>query len=648
MKKQRWLKFAVSVILMLLCCFGLEMWFQRELLSLPSDQKGIDNLSLDDIYYTGLVREGEFLRLTGDAGKIAIPLGGRYVNKFRYHFDYAGLMNADISVRYVNEYGNDVGDRLEIADRNSSRLSSSVVNIGKKVNTITFQISREGLNEAGLDHIDFSVMELSLYGFAIENKPGISIPRFLFFFSSFLFAGILWINREKIGTCVEKGFLLTALWMGMVLILLMPVNKTGWDEEVHFRETWTLSEFPGYFHVSEGIAEFFSAGMHTWPMNQPGSIEEKVELEHWLDETGNYLDGEQKLPTGWPNLNIHSYFGPAVVIKLFRLFGLPFTMLFRLGRFVNLLIYAVLLYLAIKTVPYGKRIMAVIGLMPTSIFQACVYTYDGILTALMYLGLALLLAELEKENEPLKLNKYLVTGAILFLGCIIKAVYAPMILCALLLPKTKFQSDQVRRWMRLGIILAFFALIAYFVLPVLLHPAQSGDLRGGATSEKGQLDYIFGHPFVYAGILLRSILKTLPDYLAGPSVFGQMGYLLPGKLDYIVYILVVFVIITDTQKPGSFILNGRQKLWTFLMIGFSIAMVWTSMYIAYTEPGVIGINGVQARYYIPLLYPIYLLFNTNRIQNNIKAKDYNLGVYLTIGVILVFTIYHSVLIPINL
>ena len=54
----------------------------------------------------------------------------------------------------------------------------------------------------------------------------------------------------------------------------------------------------------------------------------------------------------------------------------------------------------------------------------------------------------------------------------------------------------------------------------------------------------------------------------------------------------------------------------------SVALVWLAMYLAFTPIGADAIEGVQARYFIPLLLPAaYTLWN-NRIQIKVSKQRY--------------------------
>lgn len=60
------------------------------------------------------------------------------------------------------------------------------------------------------------------------------------------------------------------------------------------------------------------------------------------------------------------------------------------------------------------------------------------------------------------------------------------------------------------------------------------------------------------------------------------------------------------------------------MIGLSVALIWTSLYMAYTVPGVEMINGVQGRCYKPVLPLLYIFLSSFHIHLNIGEDNYRL------------------------
>ena len=105
------------------------------------------------------------------------------------------------------------------------------------------------------------------------------------------------------------------------------------------------------------------------------------------------------------------------------------------------------------------------------------------------------------------------------LGCLPKAVYAPLILSGLFLGKDKFYSKRDEYVFKGSIIIAFLALMASFVLPALNPSNDMSDSRGSKTDSGQQMKYILGQPIAYAIVWLKNVLKTFQEYIMGGSAF---------------------------------------------------------------------------------------------------------------------------------
>ena len=55
-----------------------------------------------------------------------------------------------------------------------------------------------------------------------------------------------------------------------------------------------------------------------------------------------------------------------------------------------------------------------------------------------------------------------------------------------------------------------------------------------------------------------------------------------------------------------------------------IGLVWTALYISFTEAGIEEILGTQARYYYPFIFIFYLCFQTDKIKNTIELEKYQM------------------------
>lgn len=611
-----------AVVFILAAGFLLELFCNIPVLrtSLP---ERMYEVPLEQISYEGFVKKGDQLELEGESGTIHIALNGRYVEKLCYSYAYEGLLNMKIRAAVYNSYGElRERDALNVLDRNSKVLNRSYVKIGKRVDSIDLSVSRSDLFEPGLAYLDFHSYGLSLTGFQVLSRPSFNGYRLCFFFCLLGLVALLTIGKRYLGQRIEVGFLLISLSVGTLISLSLPANKVSWDEEIHFAQAFWLSNYRSPVHVSPAIANEFIAGVDTWPYNQPGTLEEQRDFNAYLDQAGNYKTGEILWSTDLNKTIFTGYTGMAVMLKIGQLFHIPFSFLFKLGRLGNLFVYCIVLYFAIKKIPVGKGIMAFLGMMPEPMMLAGVYSYDPTVTAFLYLSLAYIIWAILEPEQKLSWKEYGIICLSFFWGCRIKAVYAPLLLIGLLIPASHYRSKKERQLMRTGFLLMVAGLMASFVLPVLISPAETGDIRGNATSEAGQMAYVLGQPLSYAWILICNIVRTLSSYLFGEGALGTLGHQGTVAFPWLLYTGSVAVILTNGQSSCGKRLSGKQKLWISLFIGAAVVLIWTSMYLVFTTPGNTYIEGVQGRYYLPFLFLIWLVLNPKCLIIHLKNADY--------------------------
>jgi uncharacterized membrane protein len=242
----------------------------------------------------------------------------------------------------------------------------------------------------------------------------------------------------------------------------------------------------------------------------------------------------------------------------------------------------------------------------------------------------------------------------IFLAAIIlagwtKAVYIPLILVAFLLPEQKFQSKRNMILFRAGILVIFFAIMATFVLPTVINPPATGDLRGGDTSISGQLHFIMNDPIFFARLLLKSMWESLGSYFLGSSTYVNFAYLgvSNNNCSYFSIIIILFAVFTDAVKDDKFTFKRSSKLFILAIIFSVMCLIWTALYLAFTPVGGNQINGVQSRYYLPLAIPLLFMVRSTLIETKISAAVLNRIVFAGCTFIALFTVYDYVLKPFN-
>lgn len=600
-----------------------------------------EKVSKSAISVEGAVYENNEIILEKEESKIFINVNNRYVNKLSYDFAKSNLelmVNATISVEKENVYGN--YEIESINDNNPYLLSKSIVRIDEKVKKIiiTFPNTQE---------------EVRISNIQISNEVRYSKERMFFFFSLYTLITVIILTRKVWCSKPENVFLIMALSVGTVFVWLLPASKTGWDEEAHFKRAYTLP-ITSTSIVTPTVNEYGVVSLTSWPYNLTQSKEEKMELAEVLNCRADYRDEnyvENFTTSNKDNVfhlyNLH-YIPSAIGIKIGQLLNLNFYYVYILGRWFNLIAYSVIVFFAIKKLNIAKNIMAAIALMPTPIFLASTYSYDAIVTALIFLGIAYLISELIDKANTFSIKNMIIALSSIAIGSLAKAVYIPIVLIGLLFPKEKFKNKKQYLIFKISIIIVFLLLMSTFVLPSIISPSETGDIRGGNTSTSGQMKLIFSQPLSYFTVFIDNVKDTFLDYTIGKSSLGLMGHISSSPCISLIIIFITALIFTDSREDDMGSLTVKEKVGIGVCIAVVVALIWTALYLSFTEVGKTQIAGVQGRYYIPLLFLMFLLIRPTNIKNKIDKDKLYLIIYGLVLYILFKTIYECILLPYNL
>ena len=569
--------------------------YNFDLLMLPSEERGVISLMEEAEIYDG-ASEGERLA--------EIEMDPIYISKLVFSAE----ATAGIAPRIELQAETSEGEVFAYSDINPIYIGEEYINLRRD------DITRLSISALGSDIADIRII----------NEPSADPYVFLLGAAAGLCIGLLCLFGAELKSRPELAFFIIAILLGGALCLCLPRDKVGYDEEEHLKGIFGLVSLPEQtMHISDSIYHQLSVNEFSSPLISPGSEEEMAELDRWLWGSGDYRSGQQEFY--YPTLinRAPAYAFQALGMKLGMLLGLPWPLVILMSRLSNLLMYALLMYAAIRRTPFGKWLMLVIGLFPQNLFMAATFSYDPFVNGCLSLGLAFILSAFIKlrDGESGALRNYVLSGTAIFFGCLPKAVYAPMALIlwapflAVLLGKHKKKEDKLsgRAVFILIPALICICLVAAFILPTVLAPQSGGDARGGATSEVSQVGYILSHPLSYAGLLIFEILDWFTKCFVGPDCSTFMGNVVSGTsasrgFYRSFYLLLLSGCFIEPVIEGvRYRFRAMERIWILLMCGASVVLVWTSMYVAFTVPGADRIAGVQGRYFIPFLFPLYLL-----------------------------------------
>lgn len=441
------------------------------------------------------------------------------------------------------------------------------------------------------------------------------------------------------GAHPERMFLLLTLCIGIVYAVLLPkATVVSLDDESHYRRALQTS-YVGTTYYTEADYDMIRQRLpNSHGVREDAYNTNRINNEYELGVV-EVEEAPGLLTTSLP------YLPSAAAMWLVRVLGGSFTQIFVAGRLGNLLCYGVVMYFALKRLPRGKLLAAVIALFPMTIFTASNYSYDGWCVAFLALGTALFLDEYCHRERKLDWLHWAGILVCLAFGCLPKAIYFPVFLMCLFMPREKFRTGKHRKLYLVSVIAVTLLVALTFVGPFLLtggNGARFTDTRGGSdVSASGQFQYILSHPVEYTQLLLRFLFGTYfnPDFVL-PFAVSYQAYMpaIPCGVFFAGLAVLLFFFEQTRQDRSEPLRLPSPGLKIASAVSFFCAccLVATSMYVAITPVGADTIQGCQERYMMPVLLAMVLQLRPNWALNPIPKKYLNFGVlFLTSAMLFV-------------
>ena len=105
-----------------------------------------------------------------------------------------------------------------------------------------------------------------------------------------------------------------------------------------------------------------------------------------MDEHGTEVVMKETQETSGISYDKIAYIPMAVFLFIGKNLKLPFSAVFALGKFGNLLIYVIVMFWAIRLAKSRKLLLAFVAMLPTPLFLASSYTYDSVVFSFITLG----------------------------------------------------------------------------------------------------------------------------------------------------------------------------------------------------------------------------------------------------------------------
>lgn len=396
-------------------------------------------------------------------------------------------------------------------------------------------------------------------------------------------------------------YLVAALLIfGVSAVFLLPVSG-GYDEEHHLMRVWEMSSLTLLPNDKLGNKMPFP-GIY-WDLSYRRKlIVRTVENDFWEKYGSLSLDAYDYIY----NIKTRSVYAPpllfpqALVMRyLGRSLQWPALVVYYASRLIGLFSYILLSWFAVRFIPYGKWVIALIASSPMAMLQASTISADTISNgiALFFIGGSLAVAQ-RKELKWKEMTYIILLLLILFWGKVNIVTLA--VLPFLILRPSQFK-------IRYGYIIILFIAMSLLLIEVvgwnLLAYSRYYDALEGADLF-GQINFILKNPYEFITIIIDYIrLNFLISIYTVTALYPFNYWPVPNWTYYLYFIGLVSTLMI---KDSNISITGRTRIGLFTVFVLAYLGTIISLYLSYTPVGNDGVRGVQGRYFIAII-PLLLI-----------------------------------------
>lgn len=479
------------------------------------------------------------------------------------------------------------------------------------------------------DNVEFNVngeekigeiVPFQIYSGTYEHLKYFALSLYMGMTLIFVVIGIMVYKKKNLQTLfVTIAFLLGVIYMFIIPPFVVP------DEASHFVTAYLQSSRVLNEPTVNSKGEILLPSEKLWGYTTDQRIASRDTYLQFMEGALGYdEDSEEMVASRVPLKENHPGYVPQVIgITIARLLQMNSEQILLMGRLFALIWYCFIMYWAIKLMPVKKIMLFIVGILPMTMQQIVSYNYDSVLFGVCFLVIAYIL-HLIYSNRKIRGYDYfiiLVSGLIV---ATIKLVYLPILGLALFIPKQKFGGGKQKFYSGVGIVLSSAIVI---VLGQLSFLKNIMGIQEGAVANSGtqmSLGYCMENPLNVMAIFYRTIERQSSRLLEG-MIGSPLGWLELQLPNIIIIAFIIILLVSILQYENKTIeLPKFFKGITAIFVGLICLGIMAGLFLSWTPLGSSEIDGLQGRYFIPILPVVLLLFQNNMIY----IKHSNIDGYL--------------------
>lgn len=566
----------------------------------------------------------------------SLQIGGKIENKYHFSSDDSKLSSVVLTVQNTDVQSsgtvkaiiyNNAGDilkadELEIEPNTPSKEFKILVDENNHDEKVTIVLENTSANEniktriTDSEDADDIRLAYNIYStmpdFVWEFIIIILIVVDLIVISGFYFVFIKKVTHEKI-------FISIIFLCGFCYMMIFTPGNIP-DETAHIRSTLGYSSMI----LSKGTGDNITIRECEQFLGdiQPSikTLNSYKKLLNENNKSDNYIETGETLAS-----NAISYLPGIIIVTICRLLSIGGILTIYLARISNYVVYAFSAYYAIKKIPILKNTLFTLSLLPMVIHQVASLSYDTIIlsSAWLVIGYGFSFVYGTSKIKKVDILVYIVASSILVTQK--TGIYFVLNLIPLLIGKNRIADKKERILMKVVLMIPWITTI--FGLPILTKKTSVSDVSQNnivewANSESYSMSYFLSNIKETIMLFLRTIVKKFDHYVFTTlgQYLGSLNLVLSKNI-FILWLVSLFGSCLKTYEDDKDISIIHKVLYMICFFAVCAASM-LAMAFAFTPLGWPTIEGVQGRYFLPVLLFLVVIIRNKKLIFSKSANQF--------------------------
>lgn len=349
-----------------------------------------------------------------------------------------------------------------------------------------------------------------------------------------------------------------------------------------------------------------------WQNENDGSFGTRIH-SFWYDfHSGNEVTHNQTDSyVGNANYPTYGYLPAAAAVALARLLSAPYQVLLLVGRMANYIAFLILVFLTCRTAPDLRMGVLAITALPSTIWLAASYSYDGWNLGFSMLFIAYLW-RLTSQKVQIGIKQILFMVLLLLAFAPIKYIYVLLGLLVFAIPRDHWKNLKVVIGAVLicgiGGVIALWSRLREVLELLFTSTTDTRGLEQGLIGEPYTVSYVAHHPIEVACTFIKTFYTDMETMLEHMLVGEFNSSYVPGYLTVVLGILFVVLILVSTkaslpgrERTGRGVLTAWYYRGVFALGILAIYGSFLFLYSYHNKGRIDLISGVQGRYFLPII-----------------------------------------------